>query len=234
MKPANPNSCGSLAAPKARSSHGACASLAALRRVRLGFLALAFGLVAVAASAPSPSSAQAPALRGDRPAEVQDRQAPPTLDALMERLKTAATPEEAQQLVRQIARRWARSGSDVSDLLMARARQAMGQRQTDLAVELLDRVIALQPEWAEAWHVRGVAFFMLQDDARALADFRETLRREPRHFMALGMTAAALKRQGDDRGALRAFRAVRELNPHFEGVKEAIDRLILDVDGREA
>jgi tetratricopeptide (TPR) repeat protein len=187
-------------------------------------------------SPPAPPAAP-PASRGERPAQGQTQsapQAPLTLDALMERLKSAATPEEAQQHVRQIARRWARSGSDVSDLLMARARQAMGQRQTDMAVELLDRVIALQPEWAEAWHVRGIAFFMLQDDARALADFRETLRREPRHFMALGMTAAALKRQGDDRGALRAFRAVRELNPHFEGVKEAIDRLVLDVDGRDA
>lgn len=207
---------------------------------------MACALVAIAAagvSAVHPVAAQE--LRGSRPQGAAPQttapqgpagqtQAPLTLDALMERLKAAATPEEAQNLVRQIARRWARSGSDVSELLMTRARQAMGHRQTDLAVELLDRIIALQPEWAEAWHVRGMAFFMLQDDARALADFRETLRREPRHFMALGMTAAALKRQGDDRGALKAFRAVREINPHFQGLKDAIDRLTLDVDGRDA
>ncbi len=137
-------------------------------------------------------------------------------------------------MVRQIARRWGRSGSETSDLLMGRARQAMAQRNAPLAVEILDRLIAIQPSWPEAWHVRGLAFFMMQDDARALVDFRETLRLEPNHFMALGLTAAALQRQGDERGALRAFRAVNEMHPHFEGVKDAIERLAPRVDGRGA
>jgi tetratricopeptide (TPR) repeat protein len=161
-------------------------------------------------------------------------QPPQTLATLYERLKGAGSAQEAEVLVRQIARRWARSGSDTSDLLMARARQAMGQRNGPLAVELLDRVIALQPGWAEAWHVRGLAFFVMQDDLRALVDFREALRREPGHFMALGMAAAALQRQGDEKGALGAYRALQELHPFFSGAKDAIERLTPNVDGRDA
>lgn len=136
--------------------------------------------------------------------------------------------------MRQIARRWGRSGSDTSDLLMARARQALTSQNGALAVELLDRVIALQPAWAEAWHVRGLAFFIMQDDGRALVDFREALRREPQHFMALGMAAAALQRQGDERSALKAYRALQGMHPHFSGVKDAIEKLAPSVDGRDA
>jgi tetratricopeptide (TPR) repeat protein len=157
-----------------------------------------------------------------------------TLATLYERLKAAGSAQEAEVIVRQISRRWGRSGSDVSDLLMQRARQALAARNGPLAVELLDRIIALQPMWAEAWHVRGLAFFVMQDDGRALVDFRETLRREPQHFMALGMAAAALQRQGDERSALNAFKALQEMHPFFTGVKEAIERLKPGVEGRDA
>ncbi len=184
------------------------------------------------AQAPAPEADPAPRA----PGAGRQAPAPPpaTLPSLYERLKGAATPAEAEAVVRQIARRWGRSGSETSDLLMSRARQAMGHRNAPLAVELLDRVIAIQPNWPEAWHVRGLAFFMMQDDARALFDFRQTLRLEPNHFMALGLTAATLQRQGDSRGALRAFRAVQEMHPHFQGVKDAIERLAPLVDGRDA
>jgi Tfp pilus assembly protein PilF len=174
-----------------------------------------------------PAAPQAPAAPTPAPA-------PQTLADLYERLKASATPQEAEAVVRQIARRWGRSGSETSDLLMQRARQSLGQRNAALAVEILDRVIALQPGWAEAWHMRGVAFFTLQDDGRALIDFREALRREPNHFMALGMAAAALQRQGDEKNALGAFRALEVIHPQFKGVKDAIERLKPAVDGRDA
>lgn len=159
---------------------------------------------------------------------------PQSLATLYERLRASGSTQEAEVIVRQIARRWGRSGSDTSDLLMARARQALAAQNGPLAVELLDRVIALHPAWAEAWHVRGVAFFVMQDDGRALVDFREALRREPKHFMALGMAAAAFQRQGNERNALDAFLAVRDIHPFFNGAKDAIERLKLKVDGRDA
>jgi tetratricopeptide (TPR) repeat protein len=189
--------------------------------------------VLVQAQQPRATPGQAPQTQGAKP-QAAPAQPPQTLATLYERLKAAGSAQEAEALVRQIARRWSRSGSDTSDLLMARARQAMGQRNGALAVELLDRVIALQPGWAEAWHVRGLAFFVMQDDLRALVDFREALRREPGHFMALGMAAAALQRQGDEKGALGAYRALQDMHPFFSGAKDAIERLKPNVDGRDA
>jgi Tfp pilus assembly protein PilF len=197
------------------------------------------GLVIALCLAPAAALAQGAPLRDQaprdqapgNPAPQQPAPAPQTLSGLYDRLKTAQTAEEAQTYVRQIARRWGRSGSDSSDLLMSRARQALQAQNASLAVELIDRIIAIQPEWAEAWHVRGLAFFVLQDDTRALADFRQTLRLEPNHFMALGLTATSLMRQGDEKAALRAYRAVKTLHPFFRGADEAIKRLEPKVDG---
>jgi Tfp pilus assembly protein PilF len=208
---------------------------------RIGSLALAVvvlpAMMVLASAGPSvsqtkPQGSIAPPDSG-RPAPAPQA-APATLATLYERLRSAGSAQEAEVLVRQIARRWGRSGSDTSDLLMARARQALGAQNGALAVELLDRLIVLQPSWAEAWHVRGLAFFTMQDDGRALVDFREALRREPQHFMALGMAAAALQRQGDQRNALSAFQAVQEMHPFFAGVKDAIERLKPSVTGRDA
>jgi tetratricopeptide (TPR) repeat protein len=183
---------------------------------------------------PPGRGAAPPATNPPAAAPAAPQSQPQTLATLYERLRASGSAQEAEVIVRQIARRWGRSGSDTSDLLMARARQALGAQNGPLAVELLDRIIALQPTWAEAWHVRGLAFFVMQDDGRALVDFRETLRREPQHFMALGMAAAALQRQGDERNALNAFRALREMHPFFTGVKDAIEKLTPNVEGRDA
>lgn len=199
-----------------------------------------FGLLSVLATIVMPTAPvigqpqTAPQLAPRPGAQTVPQAAPQTLATLYERLKAAGSAQEAEVITRQISRRWTRSGSDTSDLLMARARQALGSQNGALAVELLDRIIALQPGWAEAWHVRGLAFFVMQDDGRALVDFREALRREPQHFMALGMAAAALQRQGDERSALSAFRALQDMHPFFTGVKDAIERLKPSVDGRDA
>jgi hypothetical protein len=48
------------------------------------------------------------------------------------------------------------------------------------------------------------------------------------------MAAAALQRQGDERNALNAFLALRDIHPFFSGVKEAIEKLKPNVEGRDA
>jgi tetratricopeptide (TPR) repeat protein len=202
------------------------------QRPSIQAIALAL-LLALAVLTPVPVAAQAQP-RDGRAEPPAPRQPPATLPSLYERLKAATSPEEAQGVVRLIVQRWNRSGSDTADLLMTRARAALAKSNPALAVELLDRVTVLQPGWAEAWHARGLAFFVLQDDVRALADFREAIRREPGHFMAVGMTAAALRRQGDERGALRAYRALQTMHPHFQGLKDAIEKLTPEVEGRDA
>ena len=171
-----------------------------LFRISSAFLVLALTPAGSLAQPTPPQrpGAVAPSDRMDNPAEPES-QAPrtpaATLDRLFQRLHDARTPEEAKGVANLIQRRWARSGSDTADLLMTRAQQALKAGQTDLAIELLDRIVSLQPDWAEAWNQRANALYLAGDSVRSLLDIGETLKREPRHYGAM-MGLGFILRQG--------------------------------------
>lgn len=199
------------------------------------FAVLAAGLLQItAASAQTPSPSPPAKPEAAAPKEAPD--ASKSLDALFERLGKAEDEEEAKGIANLIERRWLRSGSDVTDLLMARAVSAMQPKDQDLpqAVELLDRVIGLEPNWAEAYNRRATVFFMLGDYQRAMLDVRQTLAREPRHFGAMAGLAQILLVTGDKKHALEAFRKALTLNPRMPNVRDLIEKLKPDVDGRDA
>jgi tetratricopeptide (TPR) repeat protein len=178
-----------------------------------------------------------PADKDDNP--VAPTPAPPrtpaaTLDRLFERLAAAKSPEEAKGIANLIQRRWARSGSDTADLLMTRAQTALRDKQTELAIELLDRVISLEPDWAEAWNQRANALFIAGDPIRSMLDIGETLKREPRHYGAMIGLGSILRQQGDDKHAMVAYRRALAIYPQLEAIKSAVESLASEVDGRDA
>jgi len=174
--------------------------------------------------------------RDDKPnlPEAPPPRSPVTLDKLFERLAAAKTPEEAKGIANLIQRRWARSGSDTADLLMTRAQDALKARELPLAIELLDRVITLEPDWAEGWNQRANALFLAGDPIRSLLDIAETLKREPRHYGAMMGLGTILRQQGDDKRAMVAYRRALEVYPQLDAVKDAVESLKLEVDGRDA
>lgn len=154
-------------------------------------------------------------------------------DQLFERLASATTAEEAKGIAGLIQRRWARSGSDTADLLMSRAQTALKEKEHALAIEILDRLIAIEPNWAESWNQRANAFFLMEDPLRALIDIGEVLKREPRHFGALGGLASIMRQQGNDKLALEAYRKAYALYPQMDGLKEQVEGLARRLDGRD-
>lgn len=157
-----------------------------------------------------------------------------TLDRLFERLAAAKTEEEAKGIANLIQRRWARSGSDTADLLMTRAQTALRGKELELAIELLDRVISLEPDWAEAWNQRANALFLAGDPIRSMLDIGEALKREPRHYGAMMGLGTILRQQGDDKRAMVAYRKALEIYPQFDAIKDAVEALKFEVDGRDA
>ncbi|PZU89355.1 MAG: hypothetical protein DI527_15980 [Chelatococcus sp.] len=196
--------------------------------------------IARAQPAPAERPGAAPAAPADKddnpaaPAPSAPRSPAATLDKLFERLAAAKTPEEAQGIARLIQRRWARSGSDTADLLMTRAQTAMKDKQVELAIELLDRVVTLEPDWAEAWNQRANALFLAGDPIRSMLDIGEALKREPRHYGAMIGLGTILRQQGDDKRAMAVFRRALEVYPQLEAGKNAVDSLKTDIDGRDA
>ena len=203
-----------------------------LRALSVLLALLAPALPAWAQTAPPPASND----RDDNPTKPDA--APPRspaaiMDRLFERLAAAQTPEEARGIAETIQRRWARSGSDTADLLMTRAQTALREKKTELAIELLDRIIALEPDWAEAWNQRANALYISGDSIRSVLDIGEALKREPRHYGAMTGLGMILRQQGDDKQAMVAYRRALALYPQLETVKRAVEALRFEVDGRE-
>lgn len=201
-------------------------------------LAAASGAGAAFAQTPEPPRPDAvpPSDTMDNPSAPTGVQRGPaaTLERLFQRLHDAKSQEEAEGVARLIQRRWARSGSDTADLLMTRAQEALKGKQTELAVELLDRIISLQPDWAEAWNQRANALYISGDPIRSMLDIGEALKREPRHYGAMMGLGMILRQQGNDKAAMVAFRKALEVYPQFDAVKKAVDSLATEVDGRDA
>jgi tetratricopeptide (TPR) repeat protein len=154
------------------------------------------------------------------------------LDDLFARLAASTDIGETNGLVGAIDRLQLDSGSDTGDFLMARAIAAMGTHNLEISLALLNKIIVLQPGWAEAWNKRATVRYLLEDEQGSMADIAHVLALEPRHFGALSGMAMILERRGFRDGALRAYRRALEIAPQLSSLRNAVDRLTTAVDGQ--
>jgi Flp pilus assembly protein TadD len=193
--------------------------------------ALAFGPVSAAepkpGSTPAPQ-AGAPESAPQPPAQTRQQK----LDDLFARLAASTDPDETNGLVAAIDRLHLESGSNTGDFLMARAIAALGTRNLDVAHTLLDKIVILQPSWAEAWNKRATVRFMLGDERGAMADIARVLALEPRHVGALSGMGMILEQSGFREQALRAYRRALEIAPQLASARTAVDRLDAAIKGQ--
>ncbi|MEJ1160243.1 tetratricopeptide repeat protein [Prosthecomicrobium sp. N25] len=168
-------------------------------------------------------------------ADLPEPREPPTvtLDDLFDRLKKAKRPEAAASVSREIEARWLASGSDTVDLLMIRALTAIKAKDMALAMDLLDAIVTLKPDYVEGWNKRATLHYSRKDLGRSLADIEMTLRLEPRHYGALYGLATVFKDLGQKDKALDAYRKVLALNPQMPNVEKEIKELATEVEGRD-
>ena len=191
----------------------------------------AFGLDGAARTSPAVSG------KTDAAAEPEPAQKPPTraevLDKLLGRLAKATDPDEAQGIAGLIEQIWMKSGSDTADLLMTRVVAAINNNRHDVADALLDQIIELQPNWAEAWNKRATLRFLDNDDAGSMEDISHVLALEPRHFGAISGMGFILERHGEDKAALTTLRRALEIYPENPDVRKAVDKLTPEVEGHD-
>jgi len=154
------------------------------------------------------------------------------LDRLFDALKIAPDEESAKYVENRIWALWLAEGGDTSNLLMGRVKTAMEKKEFDVALKLLGAIIDLKPDYVEAWNRRATVFFNTKDYGSAIADIREVLAREPRHFGALSGLGMILQELGDDKHALEAFRRALAVHPHLAKIPEMVKKLEEKVEGR--
>ncbi len=154
------------------------------------------------------------------------------LDFLFGALKAAPDQASAKHVEGRIWALWTQTSSDTTMLLMTRAKTAIEKKQTDVALQLLDKVVRLKPDYVEGWNRRATLYYLQNNYAKSLADIREVLMREPRHFGALAGLGMIMQEVGDEKRALDAFRKALEINPHLEKLPDMVKTLTEKVEGR--
>jgi len=209
--------------------------------MRARFLATAFAAV-LATGLAAPAMAQVPRSPGDGGKWVEPPKQLPNvgrsdrdknLDFLFGALKAAPDDESAKAIEHRIWALWMISRSDTATLLMTRVRKAIEDKDLNLALTLLDAIVKIRPDYVEAWNRRATIYYMKKDYGRSIADIGEVLKREPRHFGALSGLGLILKDIGDDKQALEAFRRALAVHPRLERIPDMVEKLTVEVEGRE-
>ena len=203
-----------------------------------GAATLAHAQAGPQAPAKAPERASPPAASTQAPspppaASTQPAGRQKILDELFDRLAKAQDRDEARGLAGAIERVWSRSGSDTADLLMERVNALFRQKDFKIARDMLDRLTEIEPQWSEVWSRRATTRFMDRDYAGAMEDLAQVLRIEPRHFMALVGVGTILEREENKAQALRVFRRALEINPQLNEIRSKVEKLTIEVDGRE-
>lgn len=202
-----------------------------MRAALLGVLGLVLapsGLLAEPVTGPGVPAAAAKAVPHKLPHDKRTQ-----LEALFAALKVAPDESSSKEIADRLDQIFQDSGSPSADLLMARASVAAEAKQYDLALEILDQVIAFEPDFIGARSKRATILYLTDEYGAALADIREVLAREPRHWAMLYGLALILRDIDEEKRALAAVRAALAINPHIDGAATMEKELSLKVEGRD-
>jgi tetratricopeptide (TPR) repeat protein len=137
---------------------------------------------------------------------------------------------DEEELIRGIAEQsvwgiWMRTDDPVADPLFQTGMQLLSEDKPRDAIEKLDQVIDLKPDFAEAWNRRGDAYVALGDENRALAEYERALALNPYQFGTLASCGEIWMTRSDYRKAADYFRRALDLNPNLREVADALHDL---------
>lgn len=150
---------------------------------------------------------------------------------LYAQLSAADSEENAAKLAGEIERLWRISGSDTVNLLISRAAKVAAEKRPELAEELLDRAVALAPDYTEGFSQRALFHFSQNNPTAAVGDLRRVLALDPNHFKAMeGLIQ--IWRESNKKGAYEVAKQLMDVHPFAAGARQAYEELKRDVEGR--
>ena len=138
------------------------------------------------------------------------------LDQLFSALKNSPDESTAREYEHKIWLRWFESGDDKIDALMEQAVTKRNQYDFNGAIEILNQVIELKPEYAEVWNQRATVYFHQGEYEKSLWDVAKTLELEPRHFGSMAGRAVIRLLQGKPALAQQNILQALEFHPYLK------------------
>jgi tetratricopeptide (TPR) repeat protein len=191
--------------------------LCAMRLLRTLLIALGMAVFAV------PGLAQDSAVPTEKLTPRDAREV--ALDRLFASLHKTSDEQAAKAVEEKIWKLWSRFDSPTAEVLLGQAVVAMSASENTASLEILDRIVASYPTYAEAWNKRATLHFALGNYDASLKDIEKVLELEPRHFGALAGRGMIYQSQENWTAALNAYREALSMNPSMTGVKNAIQEL---------
>ncbi|SFO48690.1 hypothetical protein SAMN03159463_02093 [Mesorhizobium sp. NFR06] len=153
------------------------------------------------------------------------------LDQLFAELRRERNEKAAERIAGRIWNEWNQSGSASIDLMMQWAQKATEDQKFDVALDFLDQVVTLQPDYAEGWNRRATVHFLMKNYGKSMADIDRTLQLEPRHFGALSGLAQIMADTGHKQSALEAWQKVLAIYPMMRSAQNQVSTLSEELAG---
>jgi tetratricopeptide (TPR) repeat protein len=157
-----------------------------------------------------------------------------SMDQLFSTLAKPGDDATGKAVESELERRWRDSGSDTIELLMQWATEAIATKNFPRALDYLDAVTTMKPDYVEGWNRRATLFFLQDEYGKALSDLEKVLALEPRHYGALAGLGMILNEIDRKKEALLALKKAIAIDPYLDDqVRDAIKTLEPELDGRE-
>ena len=153
-------------------------------------------------------------------------------DYYLDKLQTASDEIEAARHEQDVRDAWMDQGGPTVDILMERGVDALEAEDMTLARDMFDRVILIEPDYAEAWAQRAKVFFADGKIDETIADLEAAIQREPRHFEAWEGLGGIFELLENKPAALAAYREALIVHPFSTRARNGVKRLERHVDGR--
>lgn len=120
---------------------------------------------------------------------------------------------------------WSHSGDDAVDAMFKDGKNLLKNESYQQAVECFTTVVETEPNFAEGYNQRAIAYFMLEEWSQAIRDCKRTISLNPDHFGAFAGMGHVYVRLGKIDEALEAYKQALVINPNLISIAEAVLRL---------
>ena len=152
------------------------------------------------------------------------------LDKLFFQLKNAKDLSSAQIIESKIQKIWSihpsddRRGFRLTELL-TQGSVLISRGELSKAYEVFTKIIAVEPDWFEAWNKRATVLYLLGRYQQSQKDIDEVLKLEKRHFGALSGQGLVQTKLKNYKKAIESYKEVQKIYPSMQAPKVMIPRI---------